>query len=60
MDVMRAKEITGDPNMKDVEYLGSPVYILSVDEGSKRALVRYREPSDETFEVDVRQLNEKN
>ncbi|MFC4402269.1 small, acid-soluble spore protein, H family [Gracilibacillus xinjiangensis] len=59
MNVIRAKEITQDPNMKDVEYLDKLVYIVSVDEESKKALVRYREKSEETFEVDVRQLNEK-
>ncbi|SER32850.1 Small acid-soluble spore protein H family protein [Gracilibacillus ureilyticus] len=58
MNIIRAKEITQDPDMKDVEYLGKSVYILSVDEESKKALVRYREGSDETVEVDVRQLNE--
>ncbi|KAB8137783.1 H-type small acid-soluble spore protein [Gracilibacillus oryzae] len=59
MNIIRAKEITQDPNMKDVEYLGEKVYILSVDEESKKALVRYRENSDKTVEVDVRQLDEK-
>lgn len=58
MNLMRAKDIKEDPEMRDVLYNGKYVYIVDVDEESQKALVRYTKRSEETFEVNVTDLME--
>lgn len=58
MNLMRAKDIKEDPEMRDVLYNGKYVYIVDVDDESQKALIRYTKRSEETFEVDVTDLTE--
>ncbi len=59
MNLMRAKEINDDPVMQNVIYNGKYVYIEDVDDNTQKALVRYTKESEETFEVNVQDLFEK-
>ncbi|MFC4402600.1 small, acid-soluble spore protein, H family [Gracilibacillus xinjiangensis] len=59
MNVMRAKDIKDDPVMKEVVHNGKYVYIVDVNDETQKALVKYKKESDDTFEVDVTELKEK-
>ncbi|WP_279401471.1 small, acid-soluble spore protein, H family [Piscibacillus salipiscarius] len=41
MNLMRAKEIKEDPNMKDVVYNEEYVYIDDVDDERQKAIIHY-------------------
>ncbi|WP_027964959.1 H-type small acid-soluble spore protein [Halalkalibacillus halophilus] len=58
MDLMRAKHISEDPDIKNVLYNGEYVYINEVNDETQKALVHYIKHSEETFEVDVTELTE--
>ncbi|SER26451.1 Small acid-soluble spore protein H family protein [Gracilibacillus ureilyticus] len=59
MNLMRAKDIKDDPVMKEVVHNGKYVYILDVNDETQKALVAYEKQSNDTFEVDVTELEEK-
>ncbi|GEN44609.1 H-type small acid-soluble spore protein [Alkalibacillus haloalkaliphilus] len=58
MNLMRAKEIKDDPNMKNVVYKGKYVYINEVNDDKQKAIIHYLKESGTEFEVDVTELNE--
>ncbi|MDQ0351479.1 H-type small acid-soluble spore protein [Alkalibacillus filiformis] len=58
MNLMRAKEIKDDPNMKNVVYNGKYVYIEDVNDEKQKAIIHYLKESGKEFEVDVTELKE--
>ncbi|MDV2581532.1 H-type small acid-soluble spore protein [Alkalibacillus haloalkaliphilus] len=58
MNLMRAKEIKDDPNMKNVVYKGKYVYINEVNDDKQKAIIHYLNESGTEFEVDVTELKE--
>ncbi|WP_017187171.1 H-type small acid-soluble spore protein [Alkalibacillus haloalkaliphilus] len=58
MNLMRAKEIKDDPNMKNVVYKGKYVYIDEVNDDKQKAIIHYLKESGTKFEVDVTKLEE--
>jgi H-type small acid-soluble spore protein len=58
MNLMRAKDIKDDPVMKEVYYDGKQVYIVDVDDHAQKALVRFTKESEDTFQVNIQELEE--
>lgn len=58
MDVQRAKEIAGDPDMLNVTYNDVPIYIENVNEHSGTAKVHTIHSPEYEYEVPVQNLKE--
>ncbi|PKR77326.1 H-type small acid-soluble spore protein [Halalkalibacillus sediminis] len=58
MNLMRAKDIKEDPNMRNVIYKDEYVYIEDIDDENQKATIHYVKRSETNFEVDVQELKE--
>ncbi|WP_085506436.1 small acid-soluble spore protein H [Thalassobacillus devorans] len=58
MQAHRAKEITEAPNMINVTYNGTPIYIQHVDEKNETARIYPLDNPQEEMEVALRGLEE--
>ncbi|NIK11499.1 small, acid-soluble spore protein, H family [Alkalibacillus almallahensis] len=59
MNLMQAKDIKDDPNMRDVVYNGKYVYVKEVNDDTQKATIFYvNEDEPKEFEVDLTELTE--